>query len=75
MQQAPSAAELRDCLGELEAAIKPGYLSSTFQRLPLLVRGAWISVGKEVASALPGPHGEIQQLPEQFGRWVAVVIW
>lgn len=53
---------MRTCLGQLEAALlpspdgqSPGLLATVFHRHPPLVRGAWVEVGKEVATALPGP--------------------
>ncbi len=54
VQQAPDARTLRTCLGTLEAAISDDVLSGEFQRDPLLVKGAWMPTGREVASAVPG---------------------
>ncbi|KAG2500076.1 hypothetical protein HYH03_002353 [Edaphochlamys debaryana] len=69
VQCATSAAELRTCLGQLEAALlpshdgcAPGLLGTVFHRHPPLVRGAWVEVGKEVATALPG-HASKEILP------------
>ncbi|EFJ39975.1 homeodomain protein [Volvox carteri f. nagariensis] len=69
VQTAPSPAVLRTCLGQLEAALlpspdgtSPGLLATVFHRHPPLVRGAWVEVGKEVATALPG-HACKEVLP------------
>ncbi|KXZ56546.1 hypothetical protein GPECTOR_1g490 [Gonium pectorale] len=62
VRSAPNPAALRTCLGQLEAALlpspdgtAPGLLATVFHRHPPLVRGAWVEVGREVATALPGP--------------------
>ena len=68
-----SAASLRYCLGVLESCISRDYLplSLAFPATPILVKGAWVSSSsREVASALPGPNGEIQLLPER-----CVCVW
>ncbi|KAK9797439.1 hypothetical protein WJX73_004705 [Symbiochloris irregularis] len=62
VSNARSLAELRSLLGHLEEAIQDGWLSPLFQRSPLLVKGAWLLTGKEVASAVPGSNGEVQQI-------------
>jgi hypothetical protein len=64
VRSADSLAVLRRCLGELELALAEDLLSPNFITTPLLVKGAWLPVGKEVASALLGPSGEVQQLAE-----------
>ncbi|KAK9816480.1 hypothetical protein WJX72_000803 [[Myrmecia] bisecta] len=68
VKAAASVVELRSALGELEGAIREDYLSKLLQRQPLLVRGAWLPIGNEVASALPGTNGEVQQLPGRASR-------
>ncbi|GLI69153.1 hypothetical protein VaNZ11_013710 [Volvox africanus] len=69
VQTATSPATLRTYLGQLEAALlpsqngcAPGLLATVFHRHPPLVRGAWVEVGKEVATALPG-HASKEVLP------------
>nr|ABY60733.1 zygote-expressed homeodomain protein [Chlamydomonas reinhardtii] len=69
VMNAPGLPELRACLGQLEAALlaspdgtTPGLLATVFHRNPPLVRGAWVEVGREVATALPG-HASKEILP------------
>ncbi|KAG2442737.1 hypothetical protein HXX76_002819 [Chlamydomonas incerta] len=69
VMNAPGLPELRACLGQLEAALlaspdgtTPGLLATVFHRTPPLVRGAWVEVGREVATALPG-HASKEILP------------
>eukprot|EP00884_Botryococcus_braunii_P016830 jgi/Botrbrau1/3830/Bobra.0183s0056.2 len=57
--------DLRGALATLEDAIYEEYLSPLFNRKPLLVKGAWLPTGQEVASALPGINNEVQLLLEQ----------
>eukprot|EP00798_Chlamydomonas_sp_ICE-L_P008198 gene8198-1460_t len=59
---------LRDCLASLEVSIAPGRLSPYFPTAneQLLVRGAWLPVGREVASAIRLPNGDIQRLADEF---------
>ena len=66
VQEAESLRGLRDCLGHLEASLVRARVSPGFNRNPLLVQGAWVKVGNEVASAVPGKKGEVQQLPESM---------
>ena len=54
LSKSESMGDLKQCLGDLEASIVPEYVHSGFPLEPLLVRGAWISIGAEVATALPG---------------------
>lgn len=54
LHKSESLGDLKQCLGDLEASIVPEYVHSGFPLEPLLVRGAWISIGAEVATALPG---------------------
>jgi hypothetical protein len=54
LQKSESLGDIKQCLGDLEASILPEYVHSGFPLEPLLVRGAWISIGAEVATALPG---------------------
>lgn len=45
---------LKEIFGIIECSISKHALHSGYSTEPLLVRGAWISVGAEVATALPG---------------------
>ena len=54
VQAATEVEQLRKCLGELESAIDASALHPDFNREPALVKGAWIPIGEEVATALPG---------------------
>lgn len=53
MQSAGSLEALRARLGELEANLKPAWLCAGFAREPLLVKGAFLPVGREVAAVAP----------------------
>jgi len=59
---AQSLVELRALLGDLEGGIKQACIHSDFKRDPLLVKGAWIPVGSEVATAAPGSSFADQML-------------
>lgn len=69
VEAAADAHTLRTCLGQLEAALNDDHLSGAFARDPLLVKGAWVAVGREVASAVPGPlTGQPLQLADDDER-------
>lgn len=71
VKSAPDARALRLCLGQLEAALNDDHLSGAFARDPLLVKGAWVAVGREVASGVPGPlTGQPLQLADDEERSV-----
>uniref|UniRef100_A0A061RG88 Homeodomain protein n=2 Tax=Tetraselmis sp. GSL018 TaxID=582737 RepID=A0A061RG88_9CHLO len=70
-----SAADVRLCLGELEDALSPEFVSPEFRFRPYLIKGAWIPCGKEVWR-IPGPdevpqfiYEYIQQLSEPL-QWL-----
>ena len=83
MEAATTCLELRAALGALEEAVDAGHLSGSYVRHPLLVKGAWLPVGGEVASAVLGPGGEVQVLSDreamEGGKWhvrhVGHVLW
>ena len=54
LEKSNSLQDMKQLLGELERHINKNYIHSGFSVDPLLVKGAWISTGKEVATALPG---------------------
>ena len=55
---------LRRLLGELEGNLQAAWLSDGFTKEPLLVRNAFLPVGKEVAArALPGQTGSMRLRP------------
>lgn len=64
VRNAATLEDVRDCVGRLEASLTRICVSPGFNRNPLLVQGAWVRVGTEVASAVPGKKGEVQQLSE-----------
>ena len=64
VKNATGIEDLRTCLGQLEVSLVRTSVFPWFNRNPLLVKGAWVPVGGEVASALPNKKGEVQQLPE-----------
>ena len=51
---ANSLLQLRELLGDIEIAVQQTCIHCSFMRDPLLVKGAWITVGSEVATAAPG---------------------
>ncbi|KAL6765089.1 hypothetical protein V8C86DRAFT_1026806 [Haematococcus lacustris] len=51
VQAADTAVALRRCLGQLEAAIAPGYFTASFQRIPPAHKAAWSSPQRQVAEA------------------------
>lgn len=51
---ASSLSDIKSALGALESALLPLFLHPDYKRDPLLVKGAWIPTGDEVATALPG---------------------
>jgi hypothetical protein len=55
--------QLRTCLGQLESALDGTALDSAFNREPLLVKEAWIPIGEEVATAMPGSSAAEMILP------------
>ena len=57
-------AEVKQLLGELEGNIEKDYIHNGFSVDPLLVKGAWISIGNEVATALPGSTVADVMLPQ-----------
>ena len=63
VKTAVDAATLRRCLGQLENAVVAAALHSEFNREPLLVKGAWIPIGEEVATAAPGASAADILLP------------
>jgi hypothetical protein len=63
MQSATDLRTLRTLLGALEANLKENWLSSGFEREPILVKNAFNPVGKEVAANPPeGMHVEHMRL-------------
>eukprot|EP00890_Picochlorum_soloecismus_P006726 jgi/Picsp_1/879/NSC_04367-R1_homeodomain protein len=55
--------DLRGILGSFEQSISSSLYHEGFSLDPLLVRGAWISIGAEVATALPGSTAADVLLP------------
>ena len=49
VQSSTSIAELRRLLGDLEASLKGEWLSKEYVRQPVLVKGTYLPIGKEVA--------------------------
>lgn len=54
LEKSMSLQEMKHLMGELEAHIEKNHIHSGFSVDPLLVKGAWISTGNEVATAMPG---------------------
>lgn len=76
VKAAADVAGLRACLGALEASLNDDHLSGMFARDPLLVKGAWVAVGREVASAVPGPlTGQPLQLADDEERPMIDGVW
>lgn len=54
LEHSENIRQMKQLLGHLEGSIDKNYIHNGFSVDPLLVKGAWISTGKEVATALPG---------------------
>ncbi|GAB4814610.1 hypothetical protein N2152v2_001656 [Parachlorella kessleri] len=65
--------DLRRALGRLEEGLHNDYVSPAFHRRPLLVKGAWLPTGNEVASALPGSTAADLLLPDAADTAAAAV--
>jgi hypothetical protein len=63
VEAAKDPVQLRTCLGQLEMALESTALDSSFNKEPLLVKGAWIPIGEEVATAMPGSSAAEMILP------------
>jgi len=71
---AVSADVLRSYLGELESAVSPNYISADYRLKPHLVKGAWITCGKEVLK-IPGPNEEPQYVADYIDELSEPLQW